>query len=132
MNPRCKYVAGIFFGLLQLLRASTYAQELVSTLAGSAAVPGHQDGRGMIAQFHDPAGLAVDTQGNIFVADSQNHVIRRLSEDGAVITFAGQPGVPGSNDGLLLTARFDTPSALACSIDGSLFVADTGNHTVRK
>ena len=102
----------------------------VSTIAGSG-VAGFKDGRAGEAQFDGPIGIAVDKHGNVFVADAYNDSIRRITEDGAVTTFAGT-GLPGFSDGQAPGAAFDTPCGVAVDKDGNVFVADTGNHAVRK
>ena len=117
---------------LSLALSTASAVDAVRTLAGAAQVPGHVDGIGALARFSDPAGLAIDGQGNVFIADSANHCLRRLTPAGIVTTIAGRPGDAGSDDGPAMSARFDTPSAVAVAKDGSLFVSDTGNHTLRR
>jgi sugar lactone lactonase YvrE len=83
------------------------------------------------ALFNDPAALVADTAGNLFIADSRNHVIRKISANGIVSTFAGQAGTPGKNDGSS-AASFDSPSGIAISASGDLYISDTGNHTIRR
>lgn len=113
-----------------LIRKIT-AAGAVSTLAGSGAA-GASDGAGVAATFDYPQGLAVDASGNVFVADGNNHKIRKISPIGIVSTLAGT-GSAGSTDGDGAVARFDTPYAVAVSSDGSVvYVGDTNNHTVRK
>lgn len=102
----------------------------VTTLAGDGT-PGYLDGVGRAAQFNGPVGIAVDDAGIVYVADTYNDRIRRIAPDGTVTTLAGN-GKPGMLDGALLDAGFDTPSALAVARDGTLYVADTGNHAVRR
>lgn len=102
----------------------------VTTLAGDGT-PGYLDGAGRAARFNGPIGIAVDDAGIVYVADTYNDRIRRIAPDGAVTTLAGN-GKPGMVDGALADAGFDTPSALAVSRDGTLYVADTGNHAVRR
>ena len=102
----------------------------VVTLAGSGT-PGTSDGPSPAAGFSDPFGVAVGADGAIFVADAGDAPrIRRISPDGAVETIAGSSR--GLADGRGRAARFDTPSALAIGKDGSLYVADTGNHAIRR
>ena len=108
------------------------AADAVTTFAGSNSVAGHVDGPAAVARFSDPVGLAVDAAGNVWVADSGNHCIRRITPTGVVTTIAGIPGVPGSLDGPATAARFDTPSAIAVGLDGVIFISDTGNHTLRR
>jgi sugar lactone lactonase YvrE len=102
----------------------------VTTLAGGG-LPGHVDGKGRAARFHAPVGIAVDRRGNVYVADTYNDRIRRIAPDGTVSTVAGS-GQPGNADGPALAAAFDTPSAIAVDKEGRLFVADTGNNSIRR
>lgn len=102
----------------------------VSTIAGSG-VAGLKDGPAGEAEFDGPIGIATDRHGNIFVADSYNDCIRRISPDGQVTTIAGT-GAPGYGDGQAASALFDTPSGIALDERGDIFVADTGNRAVRK
>jgi sugar lactone lactonase YvrE len=105
---------------------------VVTTLAGSAiAPPGALNGTGSTARFNGPEGVAVDAAGNVYVADSGNHLIRKITPGGVVTTPAGFPGVPGSADGLAGTARFNTPLGIAVDGNGDLFVADGLNSTIR-
>ncbi|WP_162520886.1 immunoglobulin domain-containing protein [Pseudaquabacterium pictum] len=104
----------------------------VRTLAGSPGVFAHADGTGSAARFAGNGGLAFDSAGNLFVSDWDNHVIRRITPDGVVSTFAGSPGVPGSADGTGAAARLRNPNGLAIDAADNLYVVDWGNHTVRK
>lgn len=106
------------------------ARGTVTTVAGGNG-PGYLDGRGRDARFNGPVGVAVGEHGDIYVADTYNHRIRRIAPDGTVTTVAGS-GAPGLQDGPGLNARFDTPCALAVGVDGSLWVADTGNRAIRR
>jgi len=105
---------------------------VVSTLAGTAGLFGSADGAGAAARFNFPLGLAVDASGNVFVADAKNSVIRRITPAGAVTTYAGAPSQFGSADGPATSARFFLPYGVAIDGDGNLYVADSGNHTIRK
>lgn len=102
----------------------------VTTLAGNGS-PGYLDGVGRAAQFNGPVGIAVDAAGIVYVADTYNDRIRRIGKDGSVTTLAGS-GAPAFFDGPALQSAFDTPSALAVGLDGTLYVADTGNHAIRR
>ena len=104
----------------------------VSTLAGSAGLTGSANGTGPDARFNFPAGVAVDPAGNVFVADRTNNLIRRITPAGAVTTFAGTPGVSGADDGTGSAALFNQPTGLILDAAGNLYVADTGNCTIRK
>jgi DNA-binding beta-propeller fold protein YncE len=102
----------------------------VSTIAGSGAA-GFKNGSAAEAQFDGPIAVTVDRKGNIFVADTYNDSIRKISADGNVTTMAGS-GSPGFADGVGASAMFDTPCGVAADKEGNLFVADTGNHAIRK
>lgn len=121
-------VAVLVLGLF----STAFAADAVRTLAGAAQVSAYADGPAASARFGDPVGLARDASGNLFIADSANQVVRRLAPDGTVTTVAGRPGEAGANDGSAATARFDTPSALVVAKDGTLFLSDAGNHTLRR
>jgi len=108
----------------------------VKTIAGQPGygyeVEGHRDGPAAQALFRYPTGLALDAAGNLYVADSQNNVIRKITPTGMVSTLAGEVGEYGAVDGVGRAARFDHPSALALTPDGALLVADTGNGCIRQ
>ncbi len=104
----------------------------VTTLAGSAGVSGGTDGTGSAASFKTPSGVAVDTGGNLYVADYGNHTIRRINSAGVVTTFAGLAGASGSADGTGAAARFSSPAGVAVDGAGNVYVADTANSTIRK
>ncbi|MCJ7750057.1 MAG: hypothetical protein MUQ65_03025 [Armatimonadetes bacterium] len=103
----------------------------VSTLVGAPA-PGHRDGPASEARFDGPAAVAVGQDGTVYIADSGNHCLRRLSPGGVVSTLAGAPGEAGLADGRGEDARFSSPAGLALLADGSILVADTGNHRLRR
>jgi sugar lactone lactonase YvrE len=104
----------------------------VITLAGRAGHAGNADGPGSVARFDFPSSLVVDATGIVYVADANNHAIRRISPDGTVATFAGLPGTAGSDDGTGSAARFHRPEGLAIDAAGNLYVADAGNELIRK
>jgi len=104
----------------------------VKTLAGQPGALGNADGNGNAARFYYPHGLALDTRGTIYVADTWNHTIRKIMPSGAVTTFAGMPGMPGSHDGSGSAARFSVPFAVATDRDGNVYVADEQNSAIRK
>jgi hypothetical protein len=115
------------------LRKVAIATGAVTTLAGLADHSGSTDGTGAAARFNSPSGLARDGVGNLFVADSGNHTIRKVViATGAVSTLVGFPGDMGSTDGTGNAARFNSLGGVATDGAGNLFVADTGNHTIRK
>jgi hypothetical protein len=102
----------------------------VSTLAGLAGSSGHVDGTGAAARFSDPQNLAVDSSGNLYVADGNGNTIRKVTPAGAVTTLAGS-GTSGSADGLGSSAQFNDPTGITVDGSGNVYVADNGNDTVR-
>jgi sugar lactone lactonase YvrE len=107
-------------------------QAVVTTIAGAAGATGNADGAGAFARFDQPRRLAADQDGNVYVADTGNSTIRRVSSEGAVTTVAGRAGVCGSADGNGGGARFCAPQGIALDRHGNLYVTDTFNHTVRR
>ena len=105
---------------------------VVTTFAGQLGVPGLVNANGTSAQFDSPNGLAFDASGNLFVSDTGNNVIRKITTAGAVSTYAGVAGSGGFLDGTTGTALFNSPLGLAVAADGSVYVADSGNHCIRK
>lgn len=101
----------------------------VSTIAGSGTM-GLVEGNGTAASFKSPNGIAIDGRGNIFVADADNHRIRKITPQGAVSTFAGT--VTGFADGPAANAQFNSPHAVAIDRNGNLYVADYLNSKIRK
>ncbi|CAM9983282.1 unnamed protein product [Ectocarpus sp. 6 AP-2014] len=110
-------------------------QGYVFTLAGGSGEAGYADGSGTTALFNDPQDVAVDAHANVYVADTGNHRIRRISPEGVVTTVAGD-GEEGSDDGDAMEASFSFPGGIALYYDSSeglvLYVADTNNHRLRK
>ena len=100
----------------------------VSTLAGG--IQGFADGTGAAARFDTPSGIAVDRAGNLYVADTANHAIRKVTPAGAVTTLAGD-GTPGDRDGPGAQARFNGPLGVAVDAAGRVLVADTYNDRIR-
>jgi hypothetical protein len=105
---------------------------VVTTLAGSAQATGSFDGAGSAARFQNPSGVAVDASGDVYVADTDNDIIRKVSPSGVVTTIAGLAGIGGFVDDVGSNARFQGPQGLAIDGAGNLYVADTSNHTIRK
>lgn len=83
-------------------------------------------------RFNSPEAIGIDGAGNIFVADTGSHVIRRITKTGEVSTFAGGARVAGSTDASGAAARFSSPRGIAVPSSGEVFVADAGNHTIRR
>jgi sugar lactone lactonase YvrE len=103
---------------------------VVSTVAGNGTA-GYADGPALSSQFDGPIGISLDDKGNIYVADTYNDRIRKISVDNQVTTVAGA-GWPGDVDGDAASARFNTPCGIVVGPDGTLIVADTGNNKLRK
>ena len=104
--------------------------KVVSTFAGSG-LNGSYDDLGTAASFNSPLGIAVDAAGNVYVADTFNHKIRKISPAGEVTTFAGN-GSTGSTDGMGTAASFSYPYSIAVDGGGNLYVSDGHNHKIRK
>ncbi len=105
---------------------------VVTTLAGSAGSSGTNDGVGSAARFSSPNGVAVDSAGNVYVADTGNQTIRKVTPAGVVTTLAGSPGQTGSSDGTGSSAKFSQPFGVAVDSAGNVYVADYYNDTIRK
>lgn len=104
---------------------------VVSTFAGTATIAGSTDGVGTAASFNRPYGITTDGADNIYVADHNNHTIRKITPAGVVSTFAGAVGAKGSDDGVGAAARFHSPLGLSADSIGNVYVLD-GNKTIRK
>lgn len=102
----------------------------VTTYAGVVGQQGHTNGSPSVSKFGGPAGLAVDAAGNLYIADLDNHAIRKISSITGVSTIAG--GSFGYNDGTGFSAQFASPRALAVDAAGIIFVAELGGNRVRK
>ena len=113
------------------IRKVTLAGE-VTTLGGTAGASGSTDGSGPAARFNRPSAMAVDGAGDVYVADTSNHTIRKVSRDGVVTTFAGVAGSSGTIDGPISSARFFSPAGLAIDAAGSLFVTENSKNHIRR
>ena len=105
---------------------------LVTTLAGWGRVSGTNDGAGSAARFTGPQGIAADSAGNVYVTDTGNDTIRKITPGGVVTTLAGSAGQNGETDGTNGMARFDTPRGIAVDSATNIYVADSVNSTIRK
>lgn len=116
-----------------VIRQINQATGAVSTIAGIAGQPGNTNTTEGTPTFHRPAGVAADGNGNLYISDSSNHVIRKLDlATGSVSTLAGQMSIAGSSEGQGVAASFWNPTGLAYDGQGSLFVADQSNNTLRQ
>lgn len=123
--------AGFVPSELHLYRAGNPLQHLAGGYSANTPGPA-ADGTGANARFGAIAGIAVGAGDVAFVADSTNHTIRRVTAAGVVTTWAGAAGQAGAQDGPGATARFNSPGSLTLDANGNLYVADTGNLTIRK
>jgi DNA-binding beta-propeller fold protein YncE len=101
-----------------------------TTVAGTGS-PGFENGMGPDASFNKPADVAVDADGNLYVTDTENHVIRKITPEGEVTTYAGS-GVGGATDGTLTEATFAIPWGITIDAAGTLYVTDPASNKVRK
>ena len=104
---------------------------VVTTFAGSNT-SGHADGKGSKARFSLPNGITIDTSGNLYVADTSNNNIRKVTPAGEVTTLAGKYNSRGYADGKGSKARFNMPNGIAIDASGNLYIGDTGNNRIRK
>jgi len=108
---------------------------VVTTIAGVALLPGSADGTNSSATFNAPAGLAMDTNDNLYVADFANNTIRKMTPSGTnwvVSTLAGLAGFAGSSDGTNSSARFSQPYGVAVDSANNVYVSDSANNTIRR
>lgn len=103
----------------------------IKLLAGSFGTTGYADGSGTSAKFNEPCQADIDEDGNLYVADRNNHCIRVITSEGEVSTYAGQ-NKAGMTDGVASLAEFNNPEGCQFGPDGALYVADYSNHAIRK
>ncbi len=133
-----RFFAALFGSLLMLACAGASGADnsplRFTTLAGDGSA-GDSDGDALAAEFNSPSSVAVDAAGSVYVADSSNHTIRKLTRIGArwvASTVAGSSGNSGLTDGTGTAAQFNFPSSLAIDAAGIIYVADTFNNAIRK
>jgi streptogramin lyase len=104
---------------------------VITTLAGTGAA-GYSDGPADRARFRGPKGIRCDRAGNVYVVDTENHAIRKVDRTGQVSTVAGGRRGAGGDGGRALDAGLDRPHGCVLDADGMLYIADSGNHRVRR
>jgi hypothetical protein len=104
---------------------------VVSTIAGSVGSAGSTEPIGSAAHFFYPQGVACDAADNLYVVESNNYLVRKITPAGEVTTLAGAPGLSGSADGTGDEVGFNTPEGIAVDANGAVYVADAFNHTIR-
>src|SRR6185503_18129919 len=114
-----------------VIRKYSVSSHAVSTFAGSGTA-GSANGTGTAATFNHPTGIAIDGSGNLYVADQNNDLLRKITPAGVVTTLAGTAGAPGSTDGAGTAAKFNLPYGVAADGSGNLYVADYNNNKIRK
>jgi sugar lactone lactonase YvrE len=109
----------------------SYSQVMVTNFAGGWGSSGYQDGIGSQAKFFSPMGITIDANNNLYVADTYNNRIRKITPNGVVTTYAGS-GIAGYADGNSNVAQFNKPCGLTIDDFGNLLIADKENHRIRK
>ncbi|WP_412850404.1 T9SS type A sorting domain-containing protein [Chryseobacterium sp. PMSZPI] len=120
----------LMFGLTILFNSSLTQAQTVTTFAGSG-IQGNTDGTGMAAQFSNPMGICKDAAGNLYVADTGNSRIRKITPEGQVTTLAGS-GTYGNADGTGTAAQFNRPTGITVDNAGNLYVVDSASGRIRK
>ena len=103
---------------------------VVTTLAGTATIAGSADGLGSAAKFNNPSAIAVDSAGNLWVADTSNNLVRRVDPAGNVTTMGGTAGTTGDGTGMGTAASFNAPSGIAVAPNGRIYVSNNGTYNI--
>ena len=130
LNPQILYIS--MYHRHAISRYNILTKEYESAWAGERGTAGHSDGRYSDALFDTPSQICVDYDGNLFVADANNHCIRKITQNGIVTTVIGQPGISGTLDGGPDDALFNFPEGVTVTPDNTIWIADTGNDLIRK
>ncbi len=121
----------IFLFHISISNAQNYEEKIsVETFAGSG-FEGYKDGPALQSRLKSPNGIAVDSRGNVYFADSKNHCVRKVSTDGQVITIAGT-GINGNSTGKGTQSMLNWPAGVAVDKNGNVYIADYGNHCIKK
>lgn len=126
------FLTGLILASSPVSAQTTYEPYLVTTFVGTPGVVGSDDGTGTDALFASPSQIAVDNADNLYVADTGNHTIRKITPAGVVTTLAGLAGSNGSADGTGSAARFNSPIGITLGANGNLYVGDSDNNLIRK
>lgn len=104
----------------------------VTTLHGFPQKSGHMDGIGSAVRFNNPQKITLGDDGSLYVTDTGNHAVRRISPTGLVTTIGGEAGYKGTGEGIGNRAHFHEPKGITIDQNGSVFVSDSNNHRVAK
>src|SRR5215468_714111 len=126
-----RFLALLTFGVLPVVFAAE-TRYTFTRLTGSDGGAGTEDGEAALARFNNPTGVAVDKDGNVYVADLNNDTVRKVAPSGYTTTLAGLAGATGKTDGFGSAASFNAPGGIAVDKDGNVYVADIGNNLIRK
>ncbi len=118
----------------QNIKKVTLPSTLVAAALAGSGVAGYVNATGVAARFNNPEGIAIDSEGILFVTDQTNHVIRKITSAGVVTTLAGAypTVISGSIDATGTSARFNAPRGIAIDASNNIYVTDSNNHTIRK
>src|SRR5262245_49885730 len=131
INHRSRFLPAVVISLLAFAAAPLHAEDYaITTLAGTTNNVSGADGTP--GSFNNPFGVAIDSAKNVYVTDTLNNTIRKITPARAVSTLAGTVGNPGSADGTGAAARFNFPIGIAADSAGNVYVADSRNFTIRK
>lgn len=128
-NPSMLYIAYTNNHCIYSYDITTKRHTLIAGVSGK---PGYLDGNGSAAQFHSPRQLILDSNDDMYIADSENNVIRKVTPDGKVSTVIGQAGEAGYRDGSPEVALFDNPYGVCINKEGIIYIGDFNNQCIRR